>query len=277
MKSFLKWLFLLLLISIILLVSYFIYLNKQSDIITQGEPIPQYDTLRSALLVIDIQEVTTGKVSITEEYVQQSDSLIKRTNEVIQFSQDNNIPVVYIYTQTDNWFIHLINSTMKKGTVGTQIDARVHLGSEYIFPKEKKDSFSNPELDNFMSQHQISRLYFVGLDAAHCVRNTISAGLNRGYEIFVIEDALISETEDLKKEMIEYYNKNGVKIINSSDYAGSLKIKNKQICFRIKYVKREKDRSNFISFMFFYIKIKCGRKFISYLFSERGFFIRIKW
>ena len=112
---------------------------------------------------------------------------------------------------------------MKKGTVGTQIDSRIHLVSEYIFPKEKKDSFSNPELDNFINKHQISRLYFVGLDEAHCVKNTISAALNRGYEIFVIEDALISETEDLKKEMIEDYKKNGVKIINSSVYAGSLK------------------------------------------------------
>jgi ABC-type polysaccharide/polyol phosphate export permease len=62
--------------------------------------------------------------------------------------------------------------------------------------------------------------YIVGLDAAYCVKNTISAALNRGFEVLVIEDALISETKALKEEMIQYFKNNGVKIIRTFEYYG---------------------------------------------------------
>jgi len=96
---------------------------------------------------------------------------------------------------------------MKKGSIGTQIDSRLNLVSEYVLSKEKKDSFSNPELDDILKKNKISRLYFVGLDAAYCVNNTISAAINRNYDVFVIKDALISETDSLKNKMIHNYKK----------------------------------------------------------------------
>jgi len=114
MKSFLKRFLLILLSFIIIMVLYFIYLNKEADIITKGEPIPKYDTLKSALIVVDIQEATTGKVSIKEQYIRQSDSLIKRINDVIMHSENKNIPIIYIFTETDNWLINILNSTNEK-------------------------------------------------------------------------------------------------------------------------------------------------------------------
>lgn len=221
MKSFLKRFFLILLLFVIIVVLYFIYLNKEADVVTKGEPIPKYDTLKSALIVIDIQEATTGKVSITEQYIRQSDSLIKRINNIIMHSENKNIPIIYIFTETDNWLINILNSTMKKGSIGTQIDSRLNLVSKYVLSKKKKDSFSNPELDDILKKNKISRLYFVGLDAAYCVNNTISAAINRNYDVFVIKDALISETDSLKNKMIQNYKKNDVKIITTYEYLTS--------------------------------------------------------
>jgi nicotinamidase/pyrazinamidase len=220
MKSFLKKFFLILFLVIFIAVAYFVYLNKQADSISKGEQIPRYDSVKSALFVVDIQEATTGKVSITDEYIQQSDSLIEKINNIIKHSENKNIPIIYIYTETDSWFIHLLNNTMKKGSIGTQIDSRLLRVSDYILPKEKKDAFSNPSLDIILRKNEISRLYIVGLDAAYCVKNTISAALNRGFEVLVIEDALISETKALKEEMIQYFKNNGVKIIRTFEYYG---------------------------------------------------------
>ncbi len=218
MKSFLKRFFLILFIVILLVVAYLIYLDKQADIISKGEIISDYDTVKSVLMVIDIQEATTGKVSITEEYIQQSDMLITKINHLIQHSEKKDIPVIYIYTETDNWLINLLNSTMKKGSIGTELDSRLHQVSEHILPKEKKDSFSNPYLDKILREKEVSRLYIVGLDAAYCVKNTIIAAVSRGYKVIVIEDALISETQALKDEMINLFLQTGVKIISSNDY-----------------------------------------------------------
>jgi nicotinamidase-related amidase len=59
------------------------------------------------------------------------------------------------------------------------------------------------------------------LDAAYCVKSTILAAVNRGYDIFVIEDALLAETQAIKEEMIKLYQQNGVNIISAYEYLGN--------------------------------------------------------
>jgi len=107
---------------------------------------------------------------------------------------------------------------MKKGSIGTQIDSRLLIISDYILPKEKSDSFSNPHLDEILMKNKINRLYIAGLDAAYCVKNTITAAQNRGYDVVVIEDALLSKTTELKAEMIDYFRSTGVTVITSREY-----------------------------------------------------------
>jgi nicotinamidase-related amidase len=53
----------------------------------------------------------------------------------------------------------------------------------------------------------------VGLDAAHCVTSTVQAALNRGYEISVMENAVIGETEIEKNDALDEFRKLGVEII----------------------------------------------------------------
>ena len=50
--------------------------EKQSLKISQGEPIKKYTVEKSAILVIDIQEAITGKLSPGTRYSGDSDSLI---------------------------------------------------------------------------------------------------------------------------------------------------------------------------------------------------------
>jgi len=218
MKKILKRIFLSIVSIIGIGIIYLFYYDYQAGIITSGDKIPEYDTVRSALLIVDIQEATTGKLSDTGQYIQKSESLIKKINEIIKFAEANNILIVYIYTESSSWFINLLNDTMDKGSLGTQLDSRLSVVSKNILSKEKMDAFSNAALDDILIQNKISKIHFVGLDPVYCINNTIEAARNRGYELYIIEDAIISETDDLKNEMLEKFKSSGASIIKTSEF-----------------------------------------------------------
>lgn len=207
-------------IILVILVIYTGYLYFASSSISKGEPIPKYDHSISALLVIDIQEGSTGNVSVSEEYINQADALILNVNELILLADSLNIPVVYIYHQIDNWLFNLAtNGVLAKNSPGTAIDSRIKIVSKNIFSKEKMDAFCNPELDEFLKKHNVNKLLITGMDAVYCVNRTVYAALNRGYKITVIQDAIISETESKKIEMIEQFESDGIHVINSDEFS----------------------------------------------------------
>jgi nicotinamidase-related amidase len=90
------------------------------------------------------------------------------------------------------------------------LDSRLSVVSENILSKEKMDAFSNAVLDDILIKNKISKIYFVGLDPAYCINNTITAAQTRGYKPYLIEDAIISETDELKNEMLEKFNQVGL-------------------------------------------------------------------
>jgi len=211
-----KWIFRLVLpiVSVILiLVIYIGTLVYQAETISKGKPIPDYNETKTALLVIDVQEGTTGKFSKYNNYIEHADELIYNINRLIDLFDSLNHPVIYIQQQNENPVINFLSDNeLAKGNESVKIDDRIHLVSENIFTKEIMDAFSNPELDNFLLKNQVNRLFIAGLDAAYCANKTTYAAYNRGYETFVVEDAIISETSELKKEKLEEFRSAGVKI-----------------------------------------------------------------
>ena len=191
---------------------------KNSKIISEGEPISVYNTTHSALLVIDIQEATTGSVSVDNCYKEHSDSFISQTNQIISAAQDKNIQVIYIRSEVNNKLVNLINNSMAPNSKGSQLDHRLKVISENIIPKEKQDAFSNPLLDEILIKHKINKLYIIGLDAAQCVYSTIQAAKNRSYRITVIREAVISETEELKAQMLVKYEELNAHVISMNEF-----------------------------------------------------------
>jgi len=218
MKSFLIRFLLIFILLVIIMVTYHSYLKMQEQIISTGEPIPEYDSLKSALLIIDLQEASTGRMKETEEYSPESNQYIEKINQIIKHSADKNITVIYICAITDNWFLNLLNARMKKGTIGTRLDSRLIKVSDYLLYKNKWDSFSNPELDAILKREQVSRLYIVGLDVNYCIKNTILAALNRGYDVLAIDDALRSGDQTLREQAIQELITKGVQIISSFEF-----------------------------------------------------------
>ena len=121
---------------IVVLVIYTAIIIKSVTVISTGETIPEYENQKSALIVIDIQEGTSGEFSILNGLIEQSDSLINAVNRIIAIADSNNMPIVYITQETENWLINLASSNcLAKGSPGAAIDSRVNVVSQNHFSK----------------------------------------------------------------------------------------------------------------------------------------------
>jgi nicotinamidase/pyrazinamidase len=213
-----KWIGLVLLVIIFMIIANVIFISRSIRIISEGTPVTNYDTEKSALMVIDIQEATTGEVSHYEYFKDISDSLIQKINQIIDTSNDNQILVIYIRNEVTRWLFNIIDNSMAKGSEGAELDPRLKVVNTNIISKEKQDAFSNPQLDILLIDNKINHLYIVGLDAAYCVNSTIDAAINREYKITVIVDGLVSKSDSLKNQMLSEYKDKGVGLVTMEEY-----------------------------------------------------------
>jgi len=199
---------------ILVLIGNLIIFEKNASAISSGEAIETTDEVHPALLVIDIQEATTGEVSLVQHYIDKSEILINRINDLAKKFQRQKLPVLYIRSVITNPLINLLNSSYKKGSLGAQFDKRLNLVSPTKIVKSRNDAFYNTTLDEVLKNNQINQLYIVGLDAAHCINTTIEAAQNRNYKIKLIREAVLSESVEMKDSMFVNFEKRGVEIIN---------------------------------------------------------------
>jgi nicotinamidase-related amidase len=84
----------------------------------------------------------------------------------------------------------------------------------HIVTKRKNDPFRNTDLDQILTGERIGNLVLVGLDAGECVNDACIAARNRGYQVSVVADAVIADTEDQKKEALDNFSRMGVELIS---------------------------------------------------------------
>jgi nicotinamidase-related amidase len=188
--------------------------GQYESIVTKGQPIENYSKRKSALLVIDIQEATTGHLSMYPFFQKNSDELIKNINRITDSFNNQNILVIHIRSEISNPLINLLNSSYAKGSPGAQFDKRVKTTSGLEVIKRAKDSFKNTNLDSILTSNKVSELYIVGLDAAECINATVEASQNRNYKVNIIEEAILSKSTGMKDSMIAVFKDRSVKVLH---------------------------------------------------------------
>ncbi len=201
-------------IFILIVIVNLVVLIKNESIVSKGQPIQNYGKKNCALLVVDIQEVITGSLSIYPSLQEQSEILIQKINQAIDSFEVHNYPVVYIRSEINNPFINLINSSYAKGSPEVQYDKRMKIVSNIEVIKTGKDSFRKTNLDAILTKNKVNELYIVGLDAAECVNATVEASQNRQYKVNIIKEAVISKSRSKTDSMVVCFKKKGVRIIN---------------------------------------------------------------
>jgi nicotinamidase-related amidase len=187
---------------------------KNESIVSKGNPIQNYGKNNRALLVIDIQEVITGDLSVYPSLQEKSEILIQKINQTIDSFEMHNQPVIYVRSEINNPLINLINSSYAKGSPGVQYDKRLRIVSKTEVIKTGNDSFRKTNLDDILKKNKVNELFIVGLDAAECVNATVEASLNRMYKVNIIKEAVVSKSRIKTDSMMVCFQDKGVKIIN---------------------------------------------------------------
>jgi nicotinamidase-related amidase len=196
---------------------------------TQGARIVEYKNPQKALLVIDIQEDTTGTMALPLSPYKDKAEYIARLNKVIEDASRKNILIVYVKQEFDGlWGKTLSRAVLCgsdiKGQPGTKVDKRIAMLSNYKFSKPQGDSFTNPKLNEFLTGQRVNELYIAGLDPEFCIYATARGALNRGYKVNVIAEAILSWRDTIciwsknnNEGIFKKYRQDGIKVISGKE------------------------------------------------------------
>jgi nicotinamidase-related amidase len=158
---------------------------------------------KKSLVVIDIQN------DITKNYKE----IIDNVNRAIDWAVENEIHVVYIrhYNLSDG------TRTFKPDTRGSELVPDLKLVSTNIFEKSKGNALTSEDFADFIRKNEISEFYISGADAIACVKSTVFNMCRENYKVTVISDCITSYDKRKIDGMLNYYEKNGSKIMSLND------------------------------------------------------------
>ncbi len=186
---------------------------------TQGERIGKYTNPRSALLVLDFQKDFTSDKARFPADPKLTHKAIHWANWLVDGATVPSFVVVYVRNEFEpggmaNW---VRGNAAVKGMPGVAFDERLKVTNQNIFSKNVSDAFSNPAFNAFLVSNRVSRLYVTGLMGGSCVYQTVQGGLNRGYDVRVVEEAVADRSAGAKEKAILKIKKAGAKIVNVYD------------------------------------------------------------
>lgn len=159
------------------------------------------------LLVIDMQEIGT-KHTLDPANAQ---NLIEKVNQIISEADTDKI----IYVEA---IMAKLGITLTKLTVlfepGLALDDRLMLVGNTRVVKTEANSFAAEQLQRFIKETGASDFVIVGLMAEHCIKATALGGIQEGFSIAVIPEAIAAESEQSKKETMSELQNAGVKILS---------------------------------------------------------------
>jgi len=158
------------------------------------------------ILVLDIQEIGTKK-TLDPDAAQQ---LINNVNQVISMADPEK--VIYVEAIMARLAISLTGLTVEVED-GMKLDDRLELVNDMRVVKTRASAFTAEQLQTFIDTHKADEFVIVGMMAEHCVRATALEGLETGYKMAVIPEAIAAESDAGKAEVMNTLRKKGAEII----------------------------------------------------------------
>lgn len=162
------------------------------------------------LIVLDMQEdYIAGKIPDSDAI-----EFVENVNRII--SKVDTGKIVYVKTEM------IVASLSFKGvSVDTLADLEfcknLKIVNDNIFIKEGGNAFDNNELATFFSGKNTSDIIIIGLLAEKCVTHTTNGGLELGYNIYLIPNAILGKKEKTKNKSIKKLINNGASVLKSKD------------------------------------------------------------
>jgi nicotinamidase-related amidase len=188
-------------------------LYRSMFLVTRGRRIARYATPRKALLVLDLQEGHVGAAPRDLATPRPANRLTDAVNRLIDWAEEAGVEVAYVRQVFGSGLLVRLHGGRRAGPV--IVDRRIRLINANDFEKRRTDAFSSRPLERLLVDRQVDELYLVGVDAAYCVYRTALGGLNRGYRVSVVTDAVASR-QDLAA-VFERCRRKGIATVESRE------------------------------------------------------------
>lgn len=164
---------------------------------TQGPLIDRAARPGDALVIIDVQcDFTTAEQTYPSARVE---AAIDSINTLAARFQQRGAPVLSIRHVFKGPYVNFLVRLLSggrggEGSSGLGPDPRLRHGHTAEFVKHSGDAFSQPAFGRWLDEHAIGKLVIVGLDGNACVKSTADGALNRGYEVEIVEAAVLAQS-----------------------------------------------------------------------------------
>jgi nicotinamidase-related amidase len=182
---------------------------------TTGTVIQKYESPKTALLVLDMQEDFLGenaKMPISKEQIP---GITRVVNGLVAEFERNGQPIIYVKSEFPKGAIgnRIRHYAAIEGSPGTKIFGQIRISGSAIFSKKEPDAFSNPEFEQYLVSHQINQLVITGVYADQCVLYTTFGALNRQYQVKFVKNGVGSSSEKAVDKACEAVQKRGGEVI----------------------------------------------------------------
>jgi nicotinamidase-related amidase len=147
---------------------------------------------RDAVLLLDLQvdfmDAAVGKMPVSDRG---ADRVLSAANDILAGRVlQGALPVLVVNrfpagARLANWFRR---GAAVDGSAGAQLDPRLRVPAGMrVFPKQAASAFTNPDLEPYLRQHDVGKVWVIGVFAEGCVRATAHAARRLGFDVVVPE------------------------------------------------------------------------------------------
>lgn len=135
--------------------------------------------------------------------------LIRNVNSLI----DMFSPQKVIYIKAAGKILSISFKGFLVDTLVTDLDSNLKIVSNNIFTKLSGDAFTSAGLNILLESNNAKEIILVGLLAESCIYQTALGGKDKGYNMYIIPEAIIGKTPKKKEKAIKKMLEKGIKLL----------------------------------------------------------------
>ena len=194
-----------------------------SGVDVKGSIIPECESTKTVLLVMDMQEDFLGEKAKMPIKKEQIPAITAVVNSLIDEFEKNGQQIIYIKSEFPKIALgnRIRHHAAIVGSPGTNIYGKIRISGEIIFSKKKPNAFSNTDFEKYLVDNQVSQLVITGVYADQCVLDTALGALDRKYQVKFVRNGVGSSSEEAVNKACEKVKKRGAEVI---EYQPGLRI-----------------------------------------------------
>lgn len=164
---------------------------------TKDTPIDRDHRNETALVIVDMQTDFVDGNGYESDQVR---SVIDGINTMAATAKQENKQVIALRQVHQGLIANAVIKAVGKGlgaqsSTGLGLHADLDIEPDAVFIKARTDGFSNSEFEEWLERHNVGTLEIAGLDGCYCVNTTSIGALNRGFDVVLHEQLILTTNQ----------------------------------------------------------------------------------